>query len=63
MDTSVRVACGKTREWKAAALGERSETRTFRSTSGPDPAVEDIRIVTGGDDLDYPFSECVLVDW
>ena len=35
MDTSVRVARGKTRERKAAALGERLETRTFGVPRAP----------------------------
>ena len=47
MDTSVRVAHGMTRGRKGrgprGAIGDTDS----RSTSGPDPAAGDIRIVTG----------------
>ena len=48
MDTSVRVARGMTQGRKGrgprGAIGDTDS----RSTSGPDPAAEDIRIVTHG---------------
>ena len=46
MDTSIRVARGMMRGWKGrgprGAIGDMDS----RSTSGPDPAAGDIRIVT-----------------
>ena len=46
MDTSVRIARSMTRGWKGrgprGAIGDTDS----RSTSGPDPAAGDIRIVT-----------------
>ena len=46
MDTSIRVTCGMTRGRKGlgpqGAIGDTDS----RSTPGPDPAAEDIRIVT-----------------
>ena len=59
MDTSVRVARGMTRGRKGrgprGAIGDTDS----RSTSGPDPAAEDIRIVTVCDFLiAFAFAGC-----
>ena len=46
MDTSVRVAHGMTRGRKGRGLRGAIGDTDSRSTSGPDPAAGDIRIVT-----------------
>ena len=48
MDTSIHVARGMTREQKGRSPRGAIGDTDSRSTSGPDPAAEDIRIVTAG---------------